>query len=94
MYNNHNLMSKVCLEITGNIMQLFIIYNETDIPWKMTKSHIVHLWFWQYDCYCGVLQHVRVLFFCPVDFRNFTDMISPSKDIIWPMKCLTDFFIV
>ena len=40
MYNNHNLMSKVCLEITGNIMQLFIIYNETDIPWKMTKSHV------------------------------------------------------
>ena len=72
----------------------FIIYNETDIPWKMTKSHIVHLWFWQYDCYCGVLQHVRVLFFCPVDFRNFTDMTSPCRDIIWPMKCLTDFFIV
>ena len=33
-------MSKVCLEITGNIMQLFIVYNETDIPWKMTKSHV------------------------------------------------------
>ena len=94
-------MSKVCLEITGNIMQLSIVYNETDIPWKMTKSHfcpslVLAIWLllWSFaTCHVSSFSgHTN--FPCPVDFRNFTNMISPSKDITWPMKCLTDFFIL